>query len=52
MRQPIEQLIRDQAGVDDKNRKKILSYLAEFYDVLDDPQKLQQDILGACRYPL
>ncbi len=52
MRQPIEQLIRDQAGLDDNNRKKILSYLAAFYDVLDDPQKLQKDILGTCRYPL
>jgi len=52
MRQPIEQLIRDQAGLDDENRKQALSYVEEFYDVLDDPQKLQEDILDACRYPI
>lgn len=52
MRQPIEQLIRDQTGLDDKNRKQVLGYVEEFYDILDDPQELQEDILGACRYPI
>jgi hypothetical protein len=43
------QLIRDQEGLSERNKGKLIAYLEEFYEVIDDPGKARDRIVEACR---
>jgi hypothetical protein len=36
-------------GLDDKRKAEAIKYIAEFYDILDDPRKAQRQIIEGCR---
>jgi hypothetical protein len=51
-RQEILALLTDQAELESRTRRKLVDYVEDFYDVLDNPKKLNKRVLEACRYPL
>jgi hypothetical protein len=48
-RQAIEQLIRTIDGFSDKNRERTIKYIDKFYDVINDPKKVQKKLIKHCR---
>jgi hypothetical protein len=36
-------------GLSDKRKREAIDYMAEFFDVVDDPRKAERQITGACR---
>jgi len=47
-RAPFEEVIREQPGLDLKAMNGLLDYVGEFYEMLDDPGKLERKIERAC----
>lgn len=48
-RQEIEALYRSFPGLEDGDRRRVLKYYDQFYDVLNDPRKYEREIIRACR---
>jgi hypothetical protein len=42
-------LVRNQEGLSDGNKGKLIDYLEDFYEVINDPEKAQDRIVKACR---
>jgi hypothetical protein len=42
-------LFNDNSKLTDRNRKAAIKYIEEFYEVINDPKKLQKEITGKCR---
>lgn len=47
-RAPFEAVIRNQEGLDEDATKDMLDYLEDFYEMLDDPKKLERNIEKSC----
>ncbi len=47
-RSDIEALIKDQRGLTKRKGKVMLSYINEFYDVIDNPRRLNSSIIKKC----
>lgn len=45
----IDALIRSQPGLDDRNRKQLLGYVDEFYELIADPRMVDRYIRNRCR---
>jgi AAA family ATP:ADP antiporter len=45
----IDELVASIPGLDAEHREKAEAYLAEFFAILDSPERREKDILGACR---
>ncbi len=48
-REAIYRLFRETAGLDERYRDRILEYIDEFYDVINDPGKVDRELIGHCR---
>jgi hypothetical protein len=48
-REEIFELIRTVPELDDKLREKNIEYIEEFYEIIDDPQKTNEEIVAKCR---
>jgi len=47
-RSNIEALIKDQRGLTKRNSKSMLSYINAFYDIINNPQRLNKNIVKKC----
>lgn len=47
-RQNFEELVEQQDGLNNKSRKDLSRYLAEFYEVLSDEQSVRKDFIDQC----
>jgi len=41
-------LVDGLTGLDDKNRKDVTKYLDSFYDIAEDPKKVEKELIGKC----
>lgn len=48
-RPAIFEVLRTETTMDERNRKNAVSFIEDFYKILDDPRQLQRRVLGACR---
>jgi hypothetical protein len=48
-KEAIYALYRQQEGLDDRQRRRVLRYFDEFYEVIDDPEKLRRELTAKCR---
>ena len=48
-RDEIMALFESSAELSDRNKKKSLEYIEEFYDILDSPEEVEQEITDRCR---
>jgi len=48
-RNTIMEMVNDQVGLSESNRKSAVGYLEEFYDIINDPRKARREIESACR---
>jgi len=48
-RERIYALVKELQQLDEKNRRQVLRFVDGFYAILDDPEKYQSEIAGACR---
>lgn len=48
-RPAVERRVREVVGLDDGAREDVLRYLAESYDILNDPSKRRRQVVEACR---
>lgn len=42
-------LFRDNTHLSNYSRKRALEYIEDFYNVIDDPNRVERDIIGKCR---
>ena len=48
-RDEITALYRDSAELDERYRQKSLDYIDEFFEILDDPDRIEREIFDRCR---
>jgi hypothetical protein len=48
-KEEIYQVWREQEGLEERTLRGTLRFLDEFFDILDDPRKIQRDIMDNCR---
>jgi hypothetical protein len=48
-RETLYALVADQEELEPSVRQNIAKYMDEFYEVIDDPRALEQEIIGKCR---
>jgi len=48
-REAIYALFRNQAGLDEKHVKEAVEYLDEFYEIINDPRKVEREMIRDCR---
>ena len=41
-------LINNQVELDDKNRKRVVKYIEDFYKIIDNPKAVQKQLVGKC----
>ena len=49
LRAEVFALIDNLAGLDDRNRQRVVRFVERFYKTLDDDKQFQKEIAGACR---
>ncbi len=42
-------MIRSEDALSEDNKRKMIEYLQEFWDIIDDPEEVQSQILDRCR---
>ena len=48
MRDPIYQIVLTQPGASERVKKIVTKFIDKFYAVIDDPKRVQRDIVDAC----
>lgn len=48
-REAIFATLQNETGLEADERREAVAYIESFYDVLDDPERLTDDVLNACR---
>lgn len=48
-KEAIYALYRQQEGLDDRQRRRILKYFDDFYETIDDPEKVRRELSAKCR---
>jgi hypothetical protein len=48
-KQEILELLRNEARLEDHNRKKTIRYIEDFYRIINDPAEFKKQVIGKCR---